>query len=490
MNGIVTLVRLMRPSEKRLLLHYYTRNVNAESKMRLKLFRLINSGVETDTEAREKLKSPGSASSYSHLKSRLKDDILNILLMQDTSKRLAQPNRAAELDCRKKVAQSHLLLLRGASVEGMKLIKSALKEADKYELIAERLQINQLLREKFLGVGASQDLANLNTAINEDLLRYEALLKVQEKSFVLASPEFAKTLKSRSKDKQNLELIDELRKLYVKHKLARIGFWYYMAATEYYSAKKSHQDVIRLGLKFIKLVEESPAVRSKTNIAGVNQTVGFAFLQSFKYPKAIEHLGVSSTLFPTRGFNRLTSLELLVKSQLAANELQGANATVVKAISHPRIELRENLKPKWLFIKACVEFRLKEHSQSFKTINSDGFLLKQVDAWNVQYRLLEMLQLVEFLDEEWLEFKLDATKKFLNRHKELITPRVKLAVNLISHLSRHELSTEELSVDVQERLNLSLKSEGEYVWNPSGPELVRVDTWFQSKLTTQDIHTE
>ena len=125
MKSLQSLVKILRPSEKRLLLHYYSRNTNAEEKLRLKLFKLVDSGVESDVEAKVLLKNSSGPSAYSHLKSRLKDDILNVLLTQDTSKRLAQGNRSAELDCRKKVAQSHLLLLRGARIEGINVLTKA-----------------------------------------------------------------------------------------------------------------------------------------------------------------------------------------------------------------------------------------------------------------------------------------------------------------------------------------------------------------------------
>ena len=200
----MSLIKVLRPSEKRLLLHYYSRNSNAEEKMRLKLFKLVITGVTTDEEARRLLNSKGGSYSYSHLKSRLKNDILNILLMQDTSKRSAQANRAAELDCRKKVAQSHILWLRGAQIEGTKVLNEALSAADKYELFAERLQINHLIRERFLGAGLSDQLVKLNKEIKSDLIKYEALLEVQEKSFTLASPEFTQKLKKRVNEKQNL----------------------------------------------------------------------------------------------------------------------------------------------------------------------------------------------------------------------------------------------------------------------------------------------
>lgn len=483
MNGLVSLVKTMRPSEKRLLLHHYSRNTNSESKMRLKLFRVVQKGIAEDKQARELLGGTASQSAFSHLKARLKNDILNILLMQDTSKRFAQPNRAAELDCRKKVAQSHLLLLRGARDEGMKLVRSALKSADKYELLAERLQINHLLREKFLGTGSSEELNTLNKEIAADMKRYEALLQVQEKSFVLASPEFARTLRSRSKDRQTLELIDELKKLYKKHKLARIGFWYYMAATEFFSVKKNFNEVVSLGLKFLNLVETSPAVKSKTNIAGVNQTVGLAQLQLRNYGEATVHFVKSVSLFPASGFNRLSSLQLLVQTEAASSEIASALSHVELALSHPRLDRRENLRPRWLFMKSSAEFLNHDFNASFKSLNEEGYLTRQIDEWNVQFRFLEMLLLVEQGDEEWLEFKLDTTRKFLNRHKSLSNERTRLFVDLMSYLLRNDLLVDTLNEQLMSRLQSSLSEDKGFEWEPTGPELVRFDVWFNKKYS-------
>lgn len=486
MDGLVSLIKVLRPSEKRLLLHYYSRNSNAEEKMRLKLFKLVNTGVTTDEEARRLLNSKGGSSSYSHLKSRLKNDILNILLMQDTSKRFAQANRAAELDCRKKVAQSHILWLRGAQIEGTKVLNEALSAADKYELLAERLQINHLIRERFLGAGLSDQLVKLNKEIKSDLIKYEALLEVQEKSFTLASPEFTQKLKKRVNEKQNLELIEEIRTLYRKHKLARIGFWYYMAATEYNNARSNFDVVVKLGLEFVKLVEKSPAVRSKNNIAGANQTVGVAYMALRSFGDAQLHLKKAEGLFPVAGYNRLQCLQFLVQSESAHKEYESALDHIQIALDHPRIVTRENLVPRWLYFKACVEFLSGRVDESFKSLNRDGYIMKQVDAWNVQFRLLEIMQLIAFKDEEWLEFKINTLSKFLTRHKDLATPRVQVALSLFRNLLRKELVFAELSEKNKEALHLCLKEEQGYEWNPTGPELVRFDIWVNDQIPTEE----
>ena len=480
MKSLKSLVKVLRPSEKRLLLHYYSRNTNSEEKLRLALFKLVEKGVESDSEARLKLKSNASVSAYSHLKSRLKNDILNVLLMQDTTKRLAQGNRAAELDCRKKVAQSHLLLLRGAQVEGMKVLKQALKAADKFELLAERLQINHQLREFFVGATSTNELGRLNKEISKDLKIYEALLYVEEQSFVLSSPEFAKNLRTRAKEAEYLVLIEELGNLFRKHKLARIGFWYYMAATEYHRARKNFEDVVVIGLKFLKLVEKRPSVKSKNNMAGVNQTVGGGYFELRQFESAIVHFSKAEKLFPASGFNRLVPLQYLALAEAAIANYTGSLRHVGVALSHPRVATRESLVPRWLFMKASVEFLKGEVDQSFKTINSNGYLMKQQDAWNIQYRLLEMMQLISKRDEEWLEFKLDATRKFLTRHKDLDSPRVRTAIDIFGNLLRKDLDFNLLSDKNLQGLNACLNEEKGFIWNPSSPEIVRFDYWIQS----------
>lgn len=483
MKGLIPLIKVLRPSEKQLLHHHLSRSSNAEEKLRLRLFKLVDSGkVLTDDEAKLKLKATGGASAYSHLKRRLKSDILNILLLQDSSKRFAQANRAAELDCRKKVAQSHVLLLRGAQVEGMKILESALASADEYELLAERLQIHHLLREKFLGARSTDELVELNKKIQDDMQRYQALLNVQEKSFVLASPEFALELKKRANDKKYLELIEELSKLYRKHRLARIGFWYYMAATEYHSARTNFDQVVELGLKFLKLVQTSPAVHSKTNMAGVNQTVGVAYLQLRSFENAQKYLTQASALFPSAGFNRLQSLQFLVQAESALGDFDNALKNTGRALSHPRVDKREQLIPRWLFIKSSVEFLAANPQESFRTLNQDSYLIKQVDSWNVQFRFLEMMQLIEFKDEDWLEFKVNATRKFFTRHKELATPRAKATIDIVSNLLRNGLDFQGLSAKNLDLLRSSVAEAEGFEWNPIGPEIVRFDKWVVSKI--------
>ena len=473
----------MRPGEKKMLRHLLDRETNSEDKLRLALFNLLDAhGVTSDDEAKERLKFTSTASAFSHLKRRLKDDLLSVFLIKESNKRIAQGNRAAQFECLKKLTQAYVLLFRGAKEESSLILENVRILTVRYELVAERIQMLHLLRENFIGVGSSSSFLKLNEEIARDMEAYQALLQVEEKSVLLSSAEHAKSVHNAEKLDDWWERVEELRAYYEKHKLSRIGFWYYMAATEFHTARRDFTTVLELGLDFLKLVENSPAIRSKNNIAGVNQTVGSAQMELRQFSQAIKHLAVSEKLFPAAGFNRLQCLQFLVLAEIANDDLNAALTTIDKALSHPRIAAREHLLPQWLFIKASVQFLLGDASAAFKTLNQNGYLLKQQDEWNIQFRLLEMMLLIEQRDEEWLEFKLDATRKFLTRHKSLDSFRVRTAIDVMGNLSRKGLNFEQISEKNLELLKLSLSEAQGCEWNPVGFEIARLDLWIRNKL--------
>lgn len=488
MEGLLSLVRILRPSEKRLVHHYYSRTTNAEEKLRLKLFNLVLNGkVATDQEARDKLNTGSSLSAYSHLKSRLKEDVLNVLLMQDTNKRFVQPNRAAALDCRKKVAQAYLLLLRGAEKEGFKIFRKAKNSAKKYELLSEQLQLMHLKREKLIGRAAGAEIVKLNEDISKVLQAYQALLQVEEWSILISAPGYFKKAHKRGKRDRREAMVEDLGALFKKFRLARIGYWYYMASTEYHSAIQDYQMVVKDGKKFLKLVEKSPAVWSKNNLAGINLTLGLTYLELREQEDSVRYLSNSVSLFPVAGFNRLMALQYLAQAYLMSQNCQETYRIIDMSLSHPRIGARPQLKPTWLFFRACNEFLDGKVDRSFRTLNSDVFLLKERNEWNVQYRLLELYQMVEMGDEEWIEFKIDTLRKFLARNKKLNTPRVKAALEVLSNLWRKSFDHFELSEKALDLISKCLKEEKGYSWDPSGPELVRFDLWLKKKLDDSEL---
>lgn len=470
-----------------MLRHLLGRTTNSEDKLRLALFDLIDKqGIATDLEAKEHLGFSATGSAFSHLKRRLKDDLLGVFLLKESSKRIAQTNRAAQFECLKKLTQAYVLLFRGAKEESSRILENVRELTVRYELIAERIQMQHLLRENFIGVGASKAFTKLNQEIARDTEAYQALLVVEEKSILLSSPEYIRSVSQSQEFEEWNQRVEEIRGYYEKYQLGRIGFWYYLVSTEYNAVIRNFQKVIAEGILFLNLVETNLAVKSKNNVAGVNQTLGSAYLETRQFEKAIGHFSQAGQLFPVAGFNRLQCLQFLVQAEAASAAYGQATKTIEKALMHPRIEAREQLKPRWLFMKASTEFLTGDTNGSFKTLNKDGYLMRQQDEWNLQFRMLEMMLLIAMKDEEWLEFKLDTTRKFLTRYKNLDSLRTRVSIDVISNLLRKELDFSQISEKNRLLLNLCSEEAEGYEWNPMSPEIVRFDKWVLKQIPNQE----
>jgi tetratricopeptide (TPR) repeat protein len=478
------IIKVLRPGEKRLLKHILTRKVNAEDALRLKLFQTIDSALElNEFEIRMKACPTSSDSSFSHLKRRLMDDILGVLLIKESTKRIAQANRAATYECWRKLVQAYVLIFRGAKREGAHILESAKALAKEYELSAELVLINHVVREALYGQTNADELLEINNNLRKELGNLSDILRAEELSFVISLPQLKERLLKDQPEGFEERMVEELKVLYGNSQKGRVGFWYYMADLERQMKIKNYNEALRLGKEFLQLIEQSPSVRSKTNIAGVSQSLGLTHLLLRQYPESVSALLKAAQLFPQNGFNRLTTLELMAQAYAAQGDTASALVLVESALKHPRIKAREHLVPKWLFIRASIEFLAGNVEGAFKTLNQDGYLMKQRDEWNVQFRLLEMLILVEQKDEEWLQFKIDTTRKFLTRNSDLVSLRIRASIDILSNLLRKELDFGRLSDRSNDALQNCLTEAEGYEWDPTGPELVRIDRWVASKLS-------
>jgi len=337
MERLTGIIRIMRKGEKRLLRHLYAANTNGEQKLRLKLFNLIEAGkVSTDAEAIMALGEKQSSSAFSHLKTRLREDILNVFLLQESSKRIPQPARAAGLECRKKLAQGYILMLRGAFKEGISVLNSVQLLANKYELPAELVLLNQLFREAVHAIKDIHHLEQVNNDIRVNLDKWNDIIRSEELALAMTMPHILRQGGALEAEIDN-DLISELEQLYRNSNSARIGKWYYLAFIEHASTTGRYKDAIKAGLEFIALVENSPSIWSKNDVGGSNQMLGTAYLNTRAFSKAADHLTVADKNFPVAGNNRLMNLELLFRAQMGMGSLQDALITVETALSHPRI---------------------------------------------------------------------------------------------------------------------------------------------------------
>jgi hypothetical protein len=484
MKSIYSILNVLRKGEIELVKHYYTRPVNAENKMRLGLLEIgIKEKGLSNKDVLIRLNPKMSISAFSHLKRRLKKDMLNALLWQESEKRFAEAYLAGEFECTKNISQAYVLLLRGSVKEGQKLLGNARKLAQKFELVTHRIVINQLLRRRFFGIIKNgKELKSVNDQIAIDIKNISNLNYAEESTLVLAAPKLFPKDAGEVFRKTGSNVLKELETKFQESGVSRIGFWYYMAATEYYRSNGMFDEMLEYGMDFFQLVNESDSLRSNPNISGVSQTVGTAMVRLHRFKEAEKYLEISVQKFREGGGNQLASLELLLKAQLAAYGTYRSKETITIGMGHRRTLLSERLQAKWNYFKACREFLSGHPDQSYTTLNSNGDLMKWKDEINIQFRILEVLQLLELEDYDWIDFKLETLRKFVSRNRKLKNPRIDGIIKVLYALQAKSYDLTRLNKSTLELIKKLNSSEKGWEWNPLGFELVRFDAWLERKM--------
>jgi tetratricopeptide (TPR) repeat protein len=481
MKSLYNLNKVLRPGERSLLRHMYGRSTNNEDKLRLRLFNLISSVEEqTDHQAIVGIEHKGGRSAFSHLKKRLREDMLNVLLLQESDKRFGESFRVAAFDCRKKLAQAYVLMFRGEYSEGLALLRRAAQIAKTFELPLERAQTDLLIRETLHTLRDRGHLDGINAEIREDLDLAISMNRAEELSLVLSAPQFFRGGKADGQEEMTMEkAMVEIEDIYRKKHLTRIGFWYFLARTEHHASVGQYAEVIRYGEDFIRLVESSPAVRSKNNIAGVNQTIGYAHLHQGSYSDAKRYLQVAVDMFRDGGVNQLRCLDFLFRAQYLNGDLALAEDIVKRALGHPKVSGNERGLARWYFFKSLVALKAGDRQVAFREVNRSAALQRGVDAWNLHHRLADLAIAVETDDFDWLEFKVESARKFVARTPTLKNKRVTDLLRLFNILARLGVNDFIKDKTAQKLLAELTSAESNAQWDPTGPELFRADLWMK-----------
>ena len=166
MENLSALVNSLSPGEETLIRHFYKLRDFGEFRKRVQLFNLLVSGklkLEKELALAVGYKTPNA--SYHNLKSRLKSDIICMLLMQESSAKFKTPYAQAVFQCRRSILTGEILLSRGVYNEGLNLLKKASRVAEKFELFAEQIIVDDTMRNHHAASSANQEVNNVTESI-------------------------------------------------------------------------------------------------------------------------------------------------------------------------------------------------------------------------------------------------------------------------------------------------------------------------------------
>ena len=495
MENIINLVKNLQTGEIKLLRHFYRFQEDNDAK---KINLLFDLAVKSKTcKKPEEMDKVAIGLLYGHhakaehtfarLKLRLKNDILNILLLQGASVKSRSRHDMAIFDCRRMLIQGEILMSRGIYSEGIAILQKASCLAQKNELFAEQILIDELCRNYSLSKSGEQEfMAFMNRIERNTALLERAQFAKYFHYEMTASRLFKRRNPPVAEWKTKLELI---RKDYEQSQSVKIGFYYHLSALNYYREINDFEQSLSFGLLLLKNAEVNEILKTPFYSAKINIELAKCYLLTGEYDQAIRHVGISGQHVQKDSLNEMATLEILLHCYLMKQEFREVSNILDAAFTKVRMQPDEFIYSKWHFLKAGVEFRMGKAPGALKSLKECGGLLRDKSGWLLAYNLFEAVCRIEAGNLEWFEYRAEALKKIMQRYNRDQDNGQQVRFEIMYKVLRtlHKNNYDYVQTLCDEKANLERLSGTSYVhaWYMSGYEPVQIDRWISAKAAEQ-----
>ncbi|MDX2003498.1 MAG: hypothetical protein SFW35_13770 [Chitinophagales bacterium] len=480
MKDIVQICKSLSASEVRFIKSYYRSN---EEKKRLKLFNLaMEQPTITDDEAATAIYGSKTETSFSHLKSRLKKDILTLLLLNEGFSHSSSAYRQAELNCRRLLIEGDILLKRGVYQPAVKILLKASRIAEEHDLPMESILIDDILRTHIGFKNGIKQYNIITEKINKQLLVLQEMLKAKELYNQILLPNIFQNNREQEYIALAQDTFRNLGEAYERTKSPNIGYLYHLSGLYYFDFIKDSGSALSLALGLAELVDREPAIRSEGRVANANLQIASILMGRYEFKRAADYAKRAVAHFKPGLGNELIALEQLFYAQLRAGDTLMAQETLDRAFNHPKLPSSALTKAKWVFAKAGMLFCLKRYDESLQALYEDNTLLQDKSGYLFGIKLLELMNFMEQGQYDFIYFRAEALRKLLQRQKNKHVIRIKAILQILLAFEKQGYDYEATYEAMGEHFRLLQSGKDDYYWSPVGFEIVRFDVWFRSKV--------
>lgn len=479
MENLIQLVKSLKKSEISFIQHYYK---NDTDKKRLKLFNWVLDGkVKTDDEAANKLYG-GKGPAYSHLKSRLLNDLMNLLLFEEGSRQSESELFQNEVDVLRSILIGKILFVRKVHDLGIKQWQSAIATSTDYEMYTEKILAKSILSSS-IGIREGIEAYDRSSSdLDIDISFQNNLIFAEKLYFSVALPNtFYKNNQDEFVRLARAGMI-KLEKMYNETPSSKIGYYYFLIAINYFSIIRDFESLNDFSLRFLELVKNNKSVRSRARLVNAYMQAYAGSMHLKRYQEAYYYSVKSIDYTVKGGANELTVYEYQFLALLRFSVSEEIR-NVFKNVESNRVLLSSSInKGKWIFYKAVYFFVTKKFNDSLFELQKENALLKDKSGWLFGHKLLEIMCYVEMDEFDMIDFRIESLRKLLQRQKHKNITRIKSIFNVLNTLVKTGYNFKSTYKKEAEIFQLLSESKDEYFWDPLGYELIRFDDWFRSKI--------
>ncbi|MEQ8908571.1 MAG: hypothetical protein RIC95_05235 [Vicingaceae bacterium] len=489
LNRLKKLIQNLRTEEKRLALKhlsaYDTHNSGQKTKMR-HLCKVILKDSDIQYERIKELVSKNANSdAFNQLIKRTIERIRESLILDVNIMRKGNYSIVFQkkFQIRKQIIECKILGGRGLTLESSLLIEKLIKEAKRYELFDEILELLRMKQDTTVnleGLKAYEHLEN-------EILHYENIRDYYLEARKTINYYHAK-INFKASSKSNRELMqstkERLEEYAKQSNSVNISSMAYLVAMDYYEYTEQYEDNYHNCLAFLKLIRSKEIIRSENREMYVigklikNQMLNHKFNSAADFIQSSQKINIKSK-------NRLY-YEIIVSkcfNEFYLGDLMGVANSQSKLDEFP-IAKTELESTKIFYYKAMYYFSKEEFRQANLLLQNLPLLEKDKEGWNVWLKIMRILSSIELLRLELIDYDIANFQKYMQRieRKHELSKRDKQIVKVLHVLDRNDFDFKATFKEVEPTLVLLSSKDGEYRWKPLSPEIVLFHDWFYSKL--------
>lgn len=490
LDRLKNLVRALKPEEAALaekhLSAYDTYDTPKTSKM-FTAYKVILKEPDIQYKKLKKIISPDStAKSFGQLLNRTINRIKESLILDINIFRKGNYSKVFQkrFQIRKQIVQARILKGRGLNSEAVLIYESIIRIAKQFELydeLIEALQFKQNALVNTKGLKAFEEM-------EEEIEYYTHCRNLYTSAFAVYNKYYAVVNFSSTK-RGNVEVlketIDKLKKSAEETNSANIESLYYLLSLEYHSLTKNFYENRFIGINFLKLLTNNPAVVSKArqvyvlNLLTENQILLLDFKGAINYAKE-----AMSLLAGTLNRNLYYSLEHLSHAYFYLQEFDKVENFHQEMERFPLYKKELYQRTKNYFVRAMSYFIREQFRDALLLLNNMEELEKEKEGWNVWIRLMRILCSIELLKLNMIDYDVESFRRYMERtdKRKDVKPRDKLILKVLIDLDRTSYDFEETLKNRKEEIEELNKVNGDYSWEAQSPELILFHDWFQAKL--------
>ncbi len=481
MEQLTQLIEKLKPVELRLLRQLYQVKKNGEQNRKLELLNLIvGKKVTTDLEAAKKIYKKAPDSKFSHLKKRLRKDILAILLLPEASQQYRALNAQNYLACEKLITQGRILVHRQLLQQADKLLLKALQIAQDYEFPHLEIQARIHLRRNKTWLEGPPAFDKYNDGIAACFQLYQEIIKAEEYHSRFWHPYFLAENNETELIKNAQKYVQKLKELHEKSSSKVVAAYYYDATIAYYN------QFIYQPTKAIPFIHQYIAIAQngkkvdETALPKAYVQLLFAYIAIGNYQEAITLKETALQYSPPHTVNHYKMMIVYFHAHLYLAQYQEAAQCLATNFQNKMGKVVTPITVESHFYQAYLHFYQKQYPQAQEALLKCTEMTKNKADGAIAYKLLQIYIAFEQQEYYHLSFELENFRKLIEREKQGVA-RAKIIHKIAAALLRHNGDFQKIRETEQTALQKLTTAKGELVWDFSRYEVLRFEEWIAQK---------